>query len=219
MNQVFDADYALTATDNFSPISTAPAKRAAQVPGVQVVSGVRAGAGPRVRQADQRDRRRARHQPGDHGRLEGRARRLCPASSKRDGAFVSKDFASAHHLDVGSPHHGRDADRHGDAPGSARHLRAAEGRLSVSATSRSRPRRFDAEYQNPQNVFTFINIAGGVTAANRRRLERRGGELPERQGPDRAAVQATTRSRGSTRCSTSSTCCSRSRSSSACSGS
>ena len=32
--------------------------------------------------------------------------------------------------------------------------------------------RFDAEYQNPQNVFTFINIAGGATAANTHELER-----------------------------------------------
>ena len=31
--------------------------------------------------------------------------------------------------------------------------------------------RFDAEYQNPQNVYTFVNIAGGATAANTRALE------------------------------------------------
>ena len=28
--------------------------------------------------------------------------------------------------------------------------------------------RFDAEYENPQNVFTFVNVTGGVTAANTR---------------------------------------------------
>jgi ABC-type antimicrobial peptide transport system permease subunit len=32
--------------------------------------------------------------------------------------------------------------------------------------------RFDGEYQNPQNVVTFINIAGGATAANTNELER-----------------------------------------------
>jgi putative ABC transport system permease protein len=29
---------------------------------------------------------------------------------------------------------------------------------------------FDAEYPNPQNVFTFVNIAGGVTSANTAKL-------------------------------------------------
>ncbi len=32
--------------------------------------------------------------------------------------------------------------------------------------------RFDAEYQNPENVYAFLNVAGGVTAANTLRLER-----------------------------------------------
>jgi ABC-type antimicrobial peptide transport system permease subunit len=31
--------------------------------------------------------------------------------------------------------------------------------------------RFDAEYQNPQSVYTFIDIAGGATAANTHALE------------------------------------------------
>ena len=30
--------------------------------------------------------------------------------------------------------------------------------------------RFDAEYPNPENVFTFVNVAGGVTAANTAKL-------------------------------------------------
>src|SRR5207245_1397492 len=45
VNEVFIADYALTASDNFSPISIASAKALSRVPGVEVVSGVRAGDG------------------------------------------------------------------------------------------------------------------------------------------------------------------------------
>src|SRR5207253_11066023 len=30
--------------------------------------------------------------------------------------------------------------------------------------------RFDTEYANPQNVFAFVNVAGGVTAANTAKL-------------------------------------------------
>ena len=49
VNQIFKADYALTSTNNFSPISIASAQALRKVPGVQVVSGVRAGIGPGVR--------------------------------------------------------------------------------------------------------------------------------------------------------------------------
>ena len=52
VNQVFVADYALTATDNFTPIGDRVRERAERVPGVEVVSGVRAGRRPRVRLED-----------------------------------------------------------------------------------------------------------------------------------------------------------------------
>ena len=45
VNQIFKADYALTATNNFSPVSIASAQALQTVPGVLVVSGVRAGQG------------------------------------------------------------------------------------------------------------------------------------------------------------------------------
>jgi len=38
------------------------------------------------------------------------------------------------------------------------------GDVTVSA------QRFDAEYANPQNVYTFVNVAGGETAANTQKL-------------------------------------------------
>src|SRR5439155_14905670 len=43
VNEVFTANYALTASNNFSPISTSSANALASVPGTEVVSGVRAG--------------------------------------------------------------------------------------------------------------------------------------------------------------------------------
>ena len=45
VDKVFVADYAITAENNFSPISLASEKRVRSVPGVTVVSGVRAGDG------------------------------------------------------------------------------------------------------------------------------------------------------------------------------
>src|SRR5204862_3067757 len=45
VNEVFIANYALTASNNFSPISVASANAAGGVTGVEAVSGVRAGEG------------------------------------------------------------------------------------------------------------------------------------------------------------------------------
>jgi putative ABC transport system permease protein len=81
------------------------------------------------------------------------------------GAFVSKDYANSHHLHVGSPlsvqtptgtilrQHvlGVFAPPKGGSP---------FGDVTISTST------FDATYQNPENVFTLVDIAGGVTPAN-----------------------------------------------------
>jgi putative ABC transport system permease protein len=169
VNQMFSADYALTATNNFSPISIASAQALEKVPGVQVVSGVRAGTG------------RAFGGKINVSGVSGNVSRVItlkwqsgsqavPRELGEDGAFVSKDYAKANHLRVGSPivvettsgklmHlllRGIVAPPKGGSP---------YGDVTIST------QRFDAEYQNPQNVFTFIDIAGGVTAANTHALE------------------------------------------------
>jgi ABC-type antimicrobial peptide transport system permease subunit len=93
-----------------------------------------------------------------------------PAQLGSDGAFVSKDYASKHHLDVGSPLsvqtptgaklqltvRGVFAPPKGGSP---------YGDVTISTT------RFDQEYPNPQNLYAFVNITGGATAANTQRLE------------------------------------------------
>ena len=60
VNQVFIANYAVTATNNFSPISIASENALRTVPGVTAVSGVRGRRWARVRLAHQRHRRAAR---------------------------------------------------------------------------------------------------------------------------------------------------------------
>ena len=93
-----------------------------------------------------------------------------PAELGEDGAAVENGFANGNHLHVGSPFtvetpagrfmhlqvRGIFAPPKGSSP---------YADLAISTT------RFDAEFQNPQNVYTFVNIAGGVTAANTRQLE------------------------------------------------
>jgi putative ABC transport system permease protein len=170
VNQIFKADYALTATNNFSPVSIASAQELQKVPGVLVVSGVRAGQGRTVGgeinvsgvSADISKVINVKWQVGSPA---------VPAQLGENGAFVSKEYAKAEALHVGSPivvktpsgkvmHlvlHGIFAPPKGGSP---------YGDVTIST------QRFDAEYENPQNVFTFVNVTGGVTGGNTRRLER-----------------------------------------------
>ena len=168
VNKAFVANYAITATNNFSPISLASEQAATRVPGVTAVVGVRAGSGrafgsnvnvtgvpPNASQAIRID--------WTHGGPQ------IPAQLGSDGAFVSKSYASDHHLHVGSP-------LSLETPtGKFLHLKlvgitnppkgaSPYGDISISQAL------FDREYQNPQNLFTFVNMQGGVTPANTHRL-------------------------------------------------
>ncbi len=169
VNELFHADYALTATNNFSPVSTASAEAVARVPGVQVVSGVRAGRGRAFGGAINvsgvsGDISQVVHVKWQHGSP------ATPGELGADGAFVSKAYAKELHLHIGSP-------LAVETPsGRVMHLMlrgiyappkggAPYGDVTIST------QRFDAEYQNPESVYTFVNIAGGATPANTRRLE------------------------------------------------
>ena len=168
VNQVFTGQYAVTATDNFSPISIASANALKAVPGVQVVSGVRAGQG-----------RAFGHNigvtavSGDIAKVVTvkwqAGSQATPGELGHNGAFVAKDYAKSHHLTVGSPItvetptgttmnlvlKGIFAPPKGGSP---------YGDITISST------RFDTEYQNPQNVYAFVDITGGVSAANTAKL-------------------------------------------------
>ncbi|HVS84270.1 MAG TPA: FtsX-like permease family protein, partial [Gaiellaceae bacterium] len=177
VNSLFSANYALTSTDNFSPISDASANALLKVPGVQVVSGVRAGEG------------RAFGSKIGVTAVSGNIAKVIsidwasgsqavPGRLGSNGAFVSKDYAKAQHLTVGSP-----IDVETPA-GTTMHLvlkgitdppkgGSPYGDVTIST------KRFDAEYQNPQNLYTFVNIAGGDTAANTAKLEHALKPFPE----------------------------------------
>jgi putative ABC transport system permease protein len=168
VNSVFKGDYALTATDNFSPISIASANALKHVPGATVVSGVRAGDGKAFGHrigvtAVSSDITKVIVVKWQHGS------QAVPGQLGENGAFVSKDYAKKHHLSVGS--------RLGvEVPsGKTLHLvlrgifappkgGSPYGDVTIST------QRFDAEYQNPQNVFAFVDMVGGVTAANTAKL-------------------------------------------------
>jgi putative ABC transport system permease protein len=168
VNSIFKGDYALTATDNFSPISIASEQALAKVQGVNVVSGVRGGDGKafgsRINvtgvSPDISKVIVVKWQDGSQA---------TPGELGQNGAFVDKAYAKAQHLSVGSPiavevpsgktlHlvlKGIFAPPKGGSP---------YGDVTIST------QRFDAEYQNPQNIFAFVDTAGGVTEANTAKL-------------------------------------------------
>jgi len=170
VNESFLANYTVTATNNFSPISVASANAVAGVPGVEVVSGVRAGTGRALG-----SRINVTGLSPDVSKViavkwkEGGPQ--TPALLGTDGAIVTKDFAKEHHLQVGSP-------LSLEVPSGARLplivrgiYNPPEAGASVFGDLAISAARFDQVYANPQNVFTFINMRGGVTPANTNQLK------------------------------------------------
>jgi len=164
VNKAFVADYAVTASNNFSPIGLASEQAARRVPGATAVVGVRAGDGrafgshvnvtgvpPNASQAIKIDWTQGGPQ--------------IPAQLGSDGAFVGKDYAKAQHLQIGSAlsvETPRGRMLHLKLAGITNPPKGASpyGDISISQAL------FDAEYENPQNLFTFVNMQGGVTPAN-----------------------------------------------------
>jgi len=169
VDKLFVADYAVTAENGFDPFTKQADDAVGVTPGVTAVSPVRAGDArvfgdniqvtavkPNLEQAIQVD--------WIHGT------RNVPAHLGRNGAFVDKDYAKDHHLQIGSP-----------IPvttptGDVLRLRlkgifdppnggSPFGDVTMSAAT------FDASYANPQNLMSFIKIKGGENAANTARLD------------------------------------------------
>ena len=130
VNQVFVADYAVTATNNFSADQPVVRAGAAHRPRGDRHRRRAGGRREGVRLAHQRHRRPSERQPGDPRQLEGREpadagaareRRRVRRQGLRQGPAPADRLAAL----------GRDSDRQVPAPEAHRHLLAAEGRVSV----------------------------------------------------------------------------------------
>jgi len=172
VNQAFIANYAVTATDNFTPISVVSEDALRHAPGVLAVSGVRAGQGkafgskinltgvaPNASQVIyMKWREGSQHTPAELG---------------LNGAFISKAYAdggpASQHLRIGSPLSVQ------TPGGTILHLTVRGISLPPKGASpygdvTISQALFDRVYQNPQNVFVLVNVKGGVTPANTRAL-------------------------------------------------
>ncbi|HEV7556505.1 MAG TPA: FtsX-like permease family protein, partial [Kofleriaceae bacterium] len=177
VNKLFTADYALTSQNGFTPTSIASEQALRGVQGVTVVSGVRAGEA----QAFGNRMGITAVEPNVAKVIDLKWQDGSPATPAElgtDGAIVPKSFAKDHALVVGSPIDLK------TPTGTILHLKLRGifdppkggtpfGDITISA------QRFDREYTNPQNLFTFVNTSGGVTDANTANLEKALVDFPD----------------------------------------
>jgi putative ABC transport system permease protein len=184
VNKLFTADYALTSENGFNPTSTASEKALHGLPGVEVVSGVRAGSGKVFGKrisvtAVEPDIASVIDVKWTEGGPQ------TPAELGATGAFVQKSYAEDHDLHVGSPIpmqiptgptlrltlRGIFDPPKGGSP---------FGDVTISAA------RFDREYPNPQNLFAFVKTSCGVTDATTAELARALARFPDAKIQTRA---------------------------------
>jgi ABC-type antimicrobial peptide transport system permease subunit len=171
-----NADYAVTAQNNFSPIPVSVAASAAKAPGVDAVGSVRAGqakAFGSVFNATAVDPPAARVFSLDW--KQGSDAVL--AQLGKDGAFVDDGFASDRGLKVGSTF--RETFPNGEtAPFRVLGIfkppagGSPFGPVTISANT------WDRFNDQPQNLYSFVIMNGGETDANQAALDRTLREFP-----------------------------------------
>ena len=164
VDEQFLGDYALTSENGFTPTGVASEQAVRGVPGVLAVSGVRAGEGKAF---------------GSHINVTavepnvGRVIKITwksggpgvPAALGDTGAIVSSTYAKDHHLTMGSPvpvelPTGETVPLRVQGIFKAPKGGSPFGNVTISTSL------FDRIYQEPQNVYAFINMAGGVSPEN-----------------------------------------------------
>ena len=164
------ADYAITAQNNFSPIPVAAADAVDKTPGVLAVGNVRVGRA--LTFADTINITAVNPEASQMFQLDwkqGSGSLLATLGAK--GAFVDKGYADKHHLQVGSPVPLTFASGARetyvvrgifDPPAGG----SPFGNVTISAAS------FDRFVPQPENLYSFVLMAGGQTDANEAALER-----------------------------------------------
>ena len=163
VNELFVADYALTASDNFTPIDVSSANALRGFPG----SWPSPASAPATARRSVRDRRHGvepERQPGDRRCTWKQGSPRLAGQLGSDGAFVEQAYANANHLP--SARRCPCRRRAGHAAGSccAAIYLAAEGRRAVRGRD-DLAARFDSVYPNPQN----LSRSSTSPAASRRR--------------------------------------------------
>jgi putative ABC transport system permease protein len=169
VDKLFVADYALTAENGFDPFTKEADSAVGVTPGVTAVSGIRGG-DARIF-GNNVEVTAVPPNTAQTVRIDWfKGTTSVPAQLGENGAFVAKDYAKDHDLQLGSPIAVETPTGH------VLHLRlkgifdppkggSPFGTVTMSAAT------FDANYTKPRNLMTLINIKGGVNPVNTARLE------------------------------------------------
>jgi putative ABC transport system permease protein len=170
VNDLFTGDYAITAQNNFSPIPISAGQAAARTPGATAVGDVRGGQGQVFGHNEQLTAvNPAMSQVVRLNWTHGS--QAVFGSLGADGAFITDSYASKHHLGLGSPVVIR-------TPTGSRARLVVKGIFkppnggSPFGVVTMSAARWDRLYQQPQNLFTFVKMTRGETAANQAALGR-----------------------------------------------
>jgi ABC-type antimicrobial peptide transport system permease subunit len=170
VNDLWTDGYAITAEDNFSPIPITAGDAAAQTPGVQAIANVRGGDA----QVFGRTIQATGLNPEAVGIfnldwVEGDDEVIGRLGAR--GAIVDKGYADDHDLSVGSSINFL-SPRGVVVPLDVRGIfdpptgGSPFGRVTISDAT------WDRVYDNPENIYSFVQMRGGETDANRAALER-----------------------------------------------
>jgi putative ABC transport system permease protein len=183
VDRIFIADYAITAQNNFSPIPIEAAEAAADAPGVREVASVRTGEA--LVYGEPSSVTAVTPNSGSAINLEWKDGSQAVFSELRaDGAFVDDSFADDHNLTVGSPITITTPDGKElkltvkgifDPPAGG----SPFGNVTFSSDT------FDENYDQPQNLYSFVETDGGVTDANTQSLENALADFPNAKAQTR----------------------------------
>ena len=194
---VSDADYAVTAQNNFSPIPIAAAKPP-PAPGRDAVGNVRTGEARVFHKTIFATAVDPTARASDHAEVEGRlAGRACRTSGTTARSSTT-DYAErqrprsrlAGGRDVPQRHHST-------FPSMASSIRPRAARRSGAVTISAAA--WDAKTANPRNLYSFVKMDGGDTDANPTALEAALEPISRTRRRRRARSSSTTRSPVSTR--------------------
>jgi putative ABC transport system permease protein len=169
VNDIFTSDYAITAQNNFSPIPVSAGKAAAKAPGVETIASVRAGEARILGSTEPVTA--VDPQVGRVLTLDWKhGSQAVLGELGRNGAFVDDGYASDHHLRVGSTISvltplGKRLDLVVQGIFKPPSGGSPFGHVTFSSAT------FDASYQAPENLFTFVQMRGDVTDANTKALD------------------------------------------------
>jgi putative ABC transport system permease protein len=169
VDKIFVSDYAITAQNNFSPIPTDAAEAAARAPHAEAVASVRAGQALVFGKVESVTA--VTPDAGDAIALDWTdGSQAVFGQLGENGAFIDDGFADKHNLAIGSPV--KITVPSGtvvplvikgifDPPAGG----SPFGIVTFSSAT------FDRNYDQPENLFSFVKMRGGITDANTQELD------------------------------------------------